>query len=110
MLHWVTGSCTSCAQCESAMTDNTTCFSYREKKEAEERDRLAREEFERQIAAEQSEQQLFFQKEEEKRRKIMERMKIIQQREAMQNFKVIGMCRIFDVLRKCITILTYCEL
>ena len=68
---------------------------------------MAREEFERQIAAEQSEQQIFFQKEEEKKRKIMERMKIIQQREAIQNFKVVELCRIFNVLQKCITILTY---
>ena len=63
------GSCPNLAQRESAIADIIICFSHREKKEAEERDRLAREEFERQIAAEQSEQQLFFQKEEEKKRK-----------------------------------------
>ena len=71
----------------------TTKYSFplsicRERKEAEERDRLAKEEFERQIAVEQSEQQQLFQRQEEKKRKIMERMKLIQQREAIQDFKV----------------------
>ena len=49
---------------------------------------MAKEEFERQIAAEQSEQQKLFQRQEEKKRKVMERMKLIQQREAVQDFKV----------------------